>query len=91
MRSDETARSGRSQLEEETREDIRKASERRGANEAYFKKVEKSVNDVVAKLEVVAEAMRGVEGESRSLWSGSSESGGRVQPGSPKSVISAVK
>ena len=63
------ARSGKSQLEDETAEDIRLASERRAANEAYFKKVDKGVKDVVAKLEVVAEAMRGVEGESRSLWS----------------------
>lgn len=93
VRSNETARSGRSQLEEETKEDIRRASERRGANEAYFKKVEKSVNDVVAKLEVVAEAMRGVEGESRSLWSGSSESVAREQQeqGSQKNTVSAVK
>ncbi|TKA32433.1 hypothetical protein B0A50_01540 [Salinomyces thailandicus] len=67
-----TTKSGRSQLEDETAEDIRLASERRGANEAYFKKVDESVKDVVARLEVVAEAMRGVEGESRSLWSGSS-------------------
>lgn len=90
VQSNETARSGRSQLEDETREDIRRASERRGANEAYFKKVEKSVNDVVSKLEVVAEAMRGVEGESRSLWSASSD-GAERQQGSPKSVVSAVK
>lgn len=63
---------GRSQLEDETAQDIRLASERRAANEAYFNRVDESVKDVVAKLEVVAEAMRGVEGESRSLWSGSS-------------------
>ena len=68
------ARSGKSQLEDETAEDIRLASERRAANEAYFKKVDKGVKDVVAKLEVVAEAMRGVEGESRSLWSNSERS-----------------
>ncbi|KAI6889715.1 hypothetical protein KC360_g109 [Hortaea werneckii] len=67
-----TAKSGISQMEEETAQDIRLASERRAANEAYFKKVDESVKDVVSRLEVVAEAMRGVEGESRSLWSGSS-------------------
>ncbi|KAK0357334.1 hypothetical protein LTR59_000194 [Friedmanniomyces endolithicus] len=61
---------GRSQLEDETAQDIKLALERRAANEAYFKKVEEGVKDVVAKLEVVAEAMRGVEGESRSLWGG---------------------
>ncbi|TKA66218.1 hypothetical protein B0A55_10229 [Friedmanniomyces simplex] len=60
---------------------------RRGANEAYFKKVEEGVKDVVAKLEVVAEAMKGVEGESRSLWSGtasersSGSEGSRVASG----------
>lgn len=71
-----TARSGtsKSQLEDETAQDIELASERRAANEAYFKKVDEGVKDVVAKLEVVAEAMRGVEGESRSLWSQSSRS-----------------
>ncbi|KAK4507912.1 hypothetical protein PRZ48_001647 [Zasmidium cellare] len=73
MRSDVTSRSGRSQLEDETAADIKLASERRAANEAYFKKVDSGVKDVVAKLAVVAEAMRGVEGESRSLWSSSSD------------------
>lgn len=62
------------QQEDETAQDIRLASERRAANEAYFRKVDGSVKDVVAKLQVVAEAMREAEGESRSLWSGS-ESG----------------
>ncbi|KAK3674917.1 hypothetical protein LTR78_005261 [Recurvomyces mirabilis] len=64
----------RSPLEDETAQDIKLASERRAANEAYFKKVEGGVKEVVKKLEVVAEAMRGVEGESRSLWSQSSGS-----------------
>ncbi|KAF2172429.1 hypothetical protein M409DRAFT_63118 [Zasmidium cellare ATCC 36951] len=73
VRSDVTSRSGRSQLEDETAADIKLASERRAANEAYFKKVDSGVKDVVAKLAVVAEAMRGVEGESRSLWSSSTE------------------
>ncbi|EMC94659.1 hypothetical protein BAUCODRAFT_54641, partial [Baudoinia panamericana UAMH 10762] len=62
---------GPEKLEDETAQDIKLASERRAANEAYFKKVDEGVKDVVAKLEVVAEAMKGVEGESRSLWSGS--------------------
>ncbi|EME50037.1 hypothetical protein DOTSEDRAFT_100907, partial [Dothistroma septosporum NZE10] len=70
-RSDSTAKSGRSQLEDETAQDIKLASERRAANEAYFRKVDRGVKDVVSKLEAVAEAMRGVEGESRSLWSNS--------------------
>ncbi|KAK5110903.1 hypothetical protein LTR62_005441 [Meristemomyces frigidus] len=65
-----------SQLEDETAEDIKRASERRAANEAYFKKVERGVKDVVGRLEVVAAAMRGVEGESRSLWGGSSKGSG---------------
>ncbi|KAF2770018.1 hypothetical protein EJ03DRAFT_254422, partial [Teratosphaeria nubilosa] len=57
------------QLEDETVADIRLASERRAKNEAYFRKVDEGVKEVVRKLEGVAEAMRGVEGESRSLWS----------------------
>ena len=65
---------GRSLLEDETAQDIKLASERRAANEAYFKKVDSGVRDVVSKLEVVAEAMRGVESESRSLWSTSERS-----------------
>lgn len=67
--------SARSLLEDETAEDIRRASERRAANERYFNRVEASVGEVVDKLGVVAEAMRGIEGESRSLWSGSESLG----------------
>ncbi|GAB7358351.1 hypothetical protein MBLNU230_g2422t1 [Neophaeotheca triangularis] len=63
-------------LEDETAHDIKLASERRAANDRYFNKVDMAVKDVVTKLEGVAEAMRGVEGESRSLWSGSSGSSG---------------
>ncbi|KAK5130307.1 hypothetical protein LTR08_002231 [Meristemomyces frigidus] len=75
-----TGRTGRTtQLEDETAQDIKLASERRAANEAYFKKVDMGVKDVVARLEVVAEAMRGVEGESRSLWSGSSRTSGSTE------------
>ena len=69
--SESSARSARSHLEDETAQDIKLAGERRAANEAYFKKVDQGVKEVVEKLEVVAEAMRGVEGESRSLWSNS--------------------
>ena len=61
----------RGYLEDETARDIKRASARRAANEAYFRKVESSVQDVVAKLEGVAAAMRAVESENRSLWSGS--------------------
>lgn len=75
VRSDDTARESRVQMEDETAEDIRRASERRGKNEEYFRMVEKSVGDVVGRLDIVAEAMRGVEAESRSLWSGSSVTG----------------
>ncbi|EME89678.1 uncharacterized protein MYCFIDRAFT_160856, partial [Pseudocercospora fijiensis CIRAD86] len=69
--SDESREEGKGSgsLEDETAMDIRLARERRAANEGYFMKVEDGVRDVVKKLEVVAEAMRGVEGESRSLWS----------------------
>ncbi|EGP87079.1 uncharacterized protein MYCGRDRAFT_17876, partial [Zymoseptoria tritici IPO323] len=67
--SEERAKSGETRLEDETAQDVKLASERRAANEAYFKKVDSGVKDVVAKLEKVAEAMRGVESEGRSLWS----------------------
>ncbi|KAK3072553.1 hypothetical protein LTR53_006607 [Teratosphaeriaceae sp. CCFEE 6253] len=83
-------------LEDETAADIRLASERRAANEAYFKKVEAGVKDVVNKLEVVAESMRGVEGESRSLWSqtGSERSSGseegRAEGGGRKAQAAGV-
>jgi hypothetical protein len=72
--SEGSVRSGKSQLEDETAQDIKLAGERRAANEAYFKKVDQGVKEVVEKLEKVAEAMRGVEGESRSLWSNSDRS-----------------
>lgn len=72
--SESSAQSSKSQLEDETAQDIKLASERRAANEAYFKKVDQGVKEVVEKLEKVAEAMRGVEGESRSLWSNSDRS-----------------
>lgn len=62
---------GSASLEDETAQDIKLAGERRAANEAYFRKVDQGVRDVVAKLELVAQAMRSVESESRSLWSGS--------------------
>jgi len=81
VRSDDTARESKVNMEDETAEDIRRASERRGKNEEYFRMVEKSVGDVVGKLEIVAEAMRGVEAESRSLWSGSSVTGSSEQSG----------
>ena len=92
VRSEETAKESRAQMEDETAEDIRRASERRGKNEEYFRMVEKSVGDVVSKLDVVAEAMKGVEAESRSLWSGSSmtasssEQGERGQASSTEPV-----
>lgn len=81
VRSDETAKESRTQMEDETAEDIRRASERRGKNEEYFRMVERSVGDVVSKLDIVAEAMRGVEAESRSLWSGSSATGSSSDQG----------
>lgn len=59
------------QLEDETAQDIKLAGERRAANEAYFRKVDEGVKEVVERLASVAQAMRGVEAESRSLWSSS--------------------
>lgn len=70
--SETTFKSDRSHLGDDATEDIRLANERRIANEAYFKKVDQNVRDVVTKLEAVAAAMRDVEDESRSLWSSSS-------------------
>lgn len=78
---------GRSTLEDETAQDIRLASERRAANEEYFMKVDQGVKEVVEKLERVAEAMRGVEGESRSLWGGSSVSSGVDGAGEGKKAV----
>lgn len=84
--SEGSVRSGKSQLEDETAQDIKLASERRAANEAYFKKVDQGVKEVVEKLEKVAEAMRGVEGESRSLWSNSDRSATTTE--SPQVAVS---
>ena len=54
--------------------DIAEAKRRREANERFFARVGKGVEDVVGKLEGVAQAMAKVERESREIWSGS-ESG----------------
>lgn len=85
--TEDSVRSGRSQLEDDTAQDIKLASERRAANEAYFKKVDQGVKEVVEKLEKVAEAMRGVEGETRSLWSNSDRSASTIE--SPQVAVSA--
>ena len=58
------------------------------APEAYFKKVDQGVKEVVEKLEKVAEAMRGVEGESRSLWSNSDRSSASTD--SPQIAVSTA-
>ena len=84
--TEDSVRSGRSQLEDDTAQDIKLASERRAANEAYFKNVDQGVKEVVEKLEKVAEAMRGVEGESRSLWSNSDRSASTME--SPQVAVS---
>jgi hypothetical protein len=64
-------------LEDATARDIQRANERRAANEEYFKKVAAGVQEVVGRLEGVAEAMRRVEGRSRGLWEeGGSDSEG---------------
>ncbi|KAI9678127.1 MAG: hypothetical protein M1817_006071 [Caeruleum heppii] len=65
-----------SKLEEETESDILLARKRREANDRYFQRVNGGVLDVVAKLEDVAVAMRGVEQESRDVWTDSSDSVG---------------
>ncbi|KAF2200481.1 hypothetical protein GQ43DRAFT_432472 [Delitschia confertaspora ATCC 74209] len=58
----------RSRLEEETDSDIELSRKRREANDRYFEKVNKGVLEVVMKLEEVANAMKGVELESREIW-----------------------
>jgi len=63
-----TVGSGKSLLEEETEMDVALARKRREANDKYFQRVNKGVLDVVAKLEEVAKAMKGVEMESREIW-----------------------
>lgn len=62
-----------SKLEAETENDILLARKRREANDRYFERVNGGVLDVVSKLEDVAVAMRGVEQESRDIWSESED------------------
>ncbi|KZF25597.1 hypothetical protein L228DRAFT_280824 [Xylona heveae TC161] len=57
-----------SELELGTDDDIVLARRRREANDRYFHSVKAGVQDVVAKLEDVAVAMRGVEQASKELW-----------------------
>ncbi|TKA58147.1 hypothetical protein B0A49_11696 [Cryomyces minteri] len=71
-------RSERSQLEEETENDIILSRKRREANDRYFRRVNEGVLDVVSKLEEVARAMRGVEQESKEIWG----DGGSLDEGS---------
>lgn len=63
-----TNESVKSHLEEETENDIAMARKRREANDQYFRRVNAGVKDVVAKLEEVAKAMKGVELESKEIW-----------------------
>ena len=60
--------SERTQLEEETEKDIELSRKRREANDRYFQRVNTGVLEVVAKLEEVAKAMKGVEQESKEIW-----------------------
>lgn len=66
--TDKSGSSGRTQLEEETENDIALARKRREANDVYFQRVNKGVVEVVQKLEEVAKAMKGVEKESKEIW-----------------------
>ncbi|KAK8224575.1 hypothetical protein HDK90DRAFT_505444 [Phyllosticta capitalensis] len=63
-----TEASVKSQLEQDTENDILLARKRREANDRYFQRVNAGVLDVVAKLEEVAKAMKGVEQESKEIW-----------------------
>jgi hypothetical protein len=60
--------SAKSQLEQVTEKEIASAKRRREANDLYFRTVNSAVKDVVAKLEEVARAMKGVEVESKEIW-----------------------
>lgn len=62
----------KTQLETDTEQDIALARKRREANDRYFQRVNEGVLDVVSKLESVAQAMKGVELESKEIW-GSAE------------------
>ncbi|TID15482.1 hypothetical protein E2P81_ATG07647 [Venturia nashicola] len=75
--TDKSGGSGKTQLEEETENDIALARKRREANDKYFQRVNKGVVEVVQKLEEVAKAMKGVERESKEIWgdTGSTTSG----------------
>jgi hypothetical protein len=66
--TDKSGGSGKTQLEEETENDIALARKRREANDKYFQRVNKGVDEVVQKLEEVAKAMKGVERESKEIW-----------------------
>ncbi|OCL01357.1 hypothetical protein AOQ84DRAFT_357926 [Glonium stellatum] len=60
--------SERTQLEEDTEKDIELSRKRREVNDRYFQRVNAGVLEVVAKLEEVAKAMKGVEQESKEMW-----------------------
>lgn len=63
-----TSADAKTQLEEETENDILLARQRRQANDRYFERVNKSVVDVVARLEEVSKKMRSVEMEAQDIW-----------------------
>ena len=59
----------KTQLEKETENDIMLARQRRQANDKYFERVNKGVEDVVQRLHEVARRMRDVEELSNDVWS----------------------
>ena len=58
--------------------DLAAARRRREANDKYFERVRGGVEDVVGKLEGIAQAMAKVERESMNIWDGSDS----LDPGS---------
>lgn len=56
--------------EDNEEEDLAVARRRREANEKYFERVRGGVEDVVGKLEGMAQAMAKVERESMHIWDG---------------------
>ena len=57
-------------IESEQEDDIAEARRRREANEKFFRRVGEGVQDVVGKLDGVAQAMAKVVRESREIWNG---------------------
>ena len=65
---EETEKDGNAAGKEDEDAEIAEARRRREANDKFFRKVREGVDDVVGKLDGVAQAMAKVEKESREIW-----------------------